>query len=914
MGRNKNVSTILEWLSFSTSNTDIVNIVGPPGMGKSALAIYVVNEVITRGESVYYINMAEFPKEQLKQVLAAKIFSLWNRESNLTRISFDRLRHWANSLWLNTVIVLDNCDDCIQNQFEAFHDAIKELLAFSHGKIKIITTSREILMHLENYATFRVHPLDEESAISLLESKVPHGLNLTEKKAIATLTGEVPLALQIIGALLNAGINSPTPMEVITSLKKHPISTLSPSNIQRSMTLNGSISLSYNYLDKTTQRIGRYLSLFPGSFDKATALGVLAGTSALKGNSIYFLEPIKTLVVRSLLDVESNSDRYRYHRLIKSFFEGHVKSSELRKFWIAFQIYFSNKLNNLMNEFVSHPSKALVKLNTEQHNILYFVSSLYHVPLQDQLPHYVTMMSSFIKLFNSGYLHVRFRKGELIERTNIILDNLETYIMSNRLSSIFPIFFHIYINLILAVGSLHVHDRELSLKEYLKRIQIVEEVKHLPGTTDEYSHFYYNILKFKDILDEETVKFYHSRLLDQAKNSKLDCTLSKSFTTCGYIHIASSYYFLSDYEKSAEFFERALNNEIFSIFDKVLYHDLLLKSYIKLRNISKKIEVENRLLGLFSSLLDQSSPQVLVHLNCYKQYLSILETLGELKKAIAIHEKIVESMEELGQSEAYRENVPELYIITKLLLELKEYERVVKFANHALVHVKPESSIHNYLRFCLWKGQALYSMGNLTDANKLFQNLIIFLVEKNLTSYSQVYKDVCYYLFQMGHYSHFFECYFDDIMEYLKIGTYVAIYIVFKVEYDPIPEVYSPPEVVQPIEKYPPIIKLSKKSSLSVGQTKDMTRSGKTPLFPFSSTPVDSSEHFKSACNMIMKYNLVRVFFNLSSISARLWIVYFLYVVVKFSMKKTFYFTLRIFKLIYFILLCTLVVYYSYVK
>ena len=94
------------------------------------------------------------------------------------------------------------------------------------------------------------------------------------------------------------------------------------------------------------------------------------------------------------------------------------------------------------------------------------------------------------------------------------------------------------------MGSLHVHDRQLTLKEYLKRIQIVEEVKHLPGTTDEYSHFYYNILKFKDILDEETIKFYHSRLLDQAKNSKLDCTLSKSFTTCGYIHIASSYYIL----------------------------------------------------------------------------------------------------------------------------------------------------------------------------------------------------------------------------------------------------------------------------------------------------------------------------------------------------------------------------------
>ena len=141
------------------------------------------------------------------------------------------------------------------------------------------------------------------------------------------------------------------------------------------MTLNGSILLSYDYLDKTTQRIGRYLSLFPGSFDKATALGVLAETSAVKRSKKYFLEPLQTLVVRSLLDIGSDSDRYRYHRLIKTFFEDRVESSELRKFWIAFQIYFSNNLNNLMNEFASNPSIAFIKLNTEQHNILHFVSS-----------------------------------------------------------------------------------------------------------------------------------------------------------------------------------------------------------------------------------------------------------------------------------------------------------------------------------------------------------------------------------------------------------------------------------------------------------------------------------------------------------------------------------------------------------
>jgi len=474
VGRSQNVSTLLEWLSFSDTSVDIVNIVGPPGMGKSALAIYVGNEVISRGEAVYYINMAEFPNEQLKQVLAAKILSLWNRESNVTRISFDRLRHWANSQWLNTVILLDNCDDCIQNQLESFQDAIKELLQFSRRKIKIMTTSRNILMHLESYSTFKVQPLDEESAFSLLDNKVPHVLNLTEKKIIANLTGEIPLALQIIGALLSAGVNPPTPSEIIASLTKHPISTLSPSNIQKSMTINGSISLSYDYLDKTTQIICCYLSLFPGSFDKETALGVLEGTSAINRSKEYFLEPLRTLVARSLLELDSNCNRYRYHRLIKNFFEDHVKPSELRDFSIAFQVYYSSKLNNLMDEFASNQRKALVKLNVEQHNILYFVSSLYHVSFQDQLPHFINFMNSFFKVINSGYLHVRFiKQRELIKGINMIADGIETYIKSNKKMATFPIFFKIYLDLIISVSSLHVHnDRQLALSECTKEYNL----------------------------------------------------------------------------------------------------------------------------------------------------------------------------------------------------------------------------------------------------------------------------------------------------------------------------------------------------------------------------------------------------------------------------------------------------------
>ena len=136
-----------------------------------------------------------------------------------------------------------------------------------------------------------------------------------EKKAIADLTGEDPLALQIIGALLSIGINPPTPSEIIDNLKNRPINALSQRSLQRNKQLNASISLSYDYLDQTTQKIGYYLTMFPGSFDKETAVEVL---SRICTDDVH--QTLDSLIALSLLEFDDSTGRCSYHRLIKSFF------------------------------------------------------------------------------------------------------------------------------------------------------------------------------------------------------------------------------------------------------------------------------------------------------------------------------------------------------------------------------------------------------------------------------------------------------------------------------------------------------------------------------------------------------------------------------------------------------------------
>ena len=198
VGRDdNNIKELIRLIDFSNKTFEIICIVGSPGIGKSALAISVGNEMILNGAIVHYVNMAEFPEGQ---ALAEKILHNLNKGS-LDNVTFDRLITWAGNRFWSNLIVLDNCVNNITQKPE-FHDAINDILAFS-SDIKILTTSRKEILHLESYYVHKLAPLSKESACNLLDQKIPFKLNKTEKEKIAELTGEVPLALQIIGSLLN---------------------------------------------------------------------------------------------------------------------------------------------------------------------------------------------------------------------------------------------------------------------------------------------------------------------------------------------------------------------------------------------------------------------------------------------------------------------------------------------------------------------------------------------------------------------------------------------------------------------------------------------------------------------------------------------------------------------------------------
>ena len=318
-GRDDAMNTIAGWFD---SKTRIVSVIGSPGFGKSALAIHIGHLMLKRGYIVHYINLGEFPRKKIKQILAEKVLDSYDVCDKA--IMFDRLLRWARERYFYTLIILDNCDESLYYQKEELQDAIEKVIKNSHY-VKFLMTSREATMHTSNFEQYKLDTLSTKAACDLLQFKAPMRITLTasEKEEIAELTGKVPLALLIIGSLLQlpdiAGTGA-----IIAELKKQPIPTLSPKQLPKNQQINGSFSLSYNYLSTNEKMIGKFLANFPGSFDKAAYISVLkhefiqANSNAEVENIIN--DAVEVLVQRSLLEYQRCNGRFHFHHLIREFF------------------------------------------------------------------------------------------------------------------------------------------------------------------------------------------------------------------------------------------------------------------------------------------------------------------------------------------------------------------------------------------------------------------------------------------------------------------------------------------------------------------------------------------------------------------------------------------------------------------
>lgn len=808
---------VTQLVDFANSDTRIISIVGSPGFGKSTLAIHVGHHMVDEGVVVHYVNMLEVPH---MTVLAEKVLDC--AEISVRKVSFERLLKWGRGLYCDTLLILDNCDNIFHHSKEEFQNQVEELV-MSSQHIKVLMTSREVVIHLEQFRLYRVHELTTTAACELM-GQVTNNLTFLQKETVANLTGNVPLALHIVASLLNLP-DPPSPATVISELRDELIPTLSPQELPKSKQVNSSITLSYRYLSLKMQKVGRYLANFPGSFDLEAAYGILGSIDehvTLK----YVTTSIEKLVRHSLLEHSQRFNRYQFHRLIQEYFIAIQESigekgvKETRRFAVSFEWYYVRKLAELTHHFSTSHVKALANLDIERHNIQHL---FYLCEVSLNINHRVhnQAMRVIRVAIKNKFLQCRFTDEELYGPIYGII----TYCDKNfkLISRRYPDNINAYVAFITELARIEdtLHGTSRAIEVFVSRKQFIESMAtSVTGQSGSpaYGTFYYSLSDYYNrVGDHSNAKECHEKVL-QAAQQLSECDPG----SCDYQSIANAYYGIYEHKKARHFYELALEHQDLQVFDR---GSILFKLY----GMNKwNVEILIELLDLFPSLMAAPVSEYFRHNLILNSIIAMYIQCGYVKEADMLREKQLKVLHDVGQKTDL-----ELLAITQHLAESvfeieSNYSRAADLAELALKFGNwdrwpgDDSDLGkkiNKRKVQLWLliGKAKYLHGNYSEGLDYIQQAVDFIYSKKGTStFSEELMQACPYIIYRGQ----VRCLVDlTIAAALLIGNTVIGRIfsnVLEIDVDTL--LPDPPKVIDA-----QMIRLSNATELAMLDTQDVS-------------------------------------------------------------------------------------------
>ncbi|GLY55380.1 NB-ARC domain-containing protein [Lentzea sp. NBRC 102530] len=307
----------LERLGGEAENGGVVVVVGPPGVGKTSLAVAAADKVASQFPdgclALDLRGMDDRPVkpavvlERLLTALGVPAGQIPTGEVELGSLYRTLLRD------RRTLVVLDNAADEAQ---------VRPLLAGS-GRGLTIVTCRRTLAGLEAARWLTLDVLPAESAIDLLTSIVGEELVRNEPEAakeIVALCGRLPLAVRIVGNRL-AARREWSLGHLVRQLRdeRTRLDALSAGDLQ----LRPAFEASLRRLSPMAQIVFRRLALIPGAHFDGDLAAVAAGVPADRVN-VYLDE----LVEASMLSLASSPQRLHFHELIRLFAREHLASDE----------------------------------------------------------------------------------------------------------------------------------------------------------------------------------------------------------------------------------------------------------------------------------------------------------------------------------------------------------------------------------------------------------------------------------------------------------------------------------------------------------------------------------------------------------------------------------------------------------
>lgn len=316
VGRAESLEELSAFLAAESDAASVASISGPPGVGKSALALEAALRAESHFSQALFADLRGYEEAAQDQVRASDLYmpmlkALGVPDENIPSTTGEQatlyhqvLRDWA-SAGRAALFLLDNASD--RGQFEDLIPAER-----LH---KTIVTTRETFPRSANRHVLELGVLSIDEAIDLLAQSIQHGNDQRVDdgrlvaEQLAELCDRLPLALHIVAALVVDEPDRPL-REFATELEEeeHRLDNL---HYDDRLSVRAAISLSYKRLSDDLQRLFRLMSQVPGGdvgIDAARWL-MEASTAAVR--------PQLMALVRSHLIQQHVKDRWSMHDLVR---------------------------------------------------------------------------------------------------------------------------------------------------------------------------------------------------------------------------------------------------------------------------------------------------------------------------------------------------------------------------------------------------------------------------------------------------------------------------------------------------------------------------------------------------------------------------------------------------------------------
>ncbi|WP_175499521.1 helix-turn-helix domain-containing protein [Cellulomonas marina] len=276
---------------------------GPPGAGKTSLALEAVRRAFPDLPAPLFVNLAGATTRPLTPLGVLQVLLRQVPGAPEVPAGFDAaLAGWADvARSAPRVLVLDDA---------ATESQVRVVLA-AGGDARVVATSRRSLAGLEGVRHLRVGPLPRAGSTAFLRTAIPERQGAaSDLDALAELCGDLPLALRIV-----AGRVAAQPARDAA----HMISRLRSDDRRLRLLTAGDLEVerafatSYALLDEEQQRDFRDLALLPAASFSAAAAAAVRGRDEEDA-----ADGLEELVHLGLLEPLDRA-RYRLHDLLRLF-------------------------------------------------------------------------------------------------------------------------------------------------------------------------------------------------------------------------------------------------------------------------------------------------------------------------------------------------------------------------------------------------------------------------------------------------------------------------------------------------------------------------------------------------------------------------------------------------------------------